>query len=116
MPRKPKAKPKAKPKQKEKIYTIGDTLQCFLDEYNISAITLSKETYLSYQTLMNILHDKQKISVSTAFRLGKFFGVSPIFWIELQLEKDFEQLAKNKKFISSMKKIKIHNWRQIIRS
>jgi addiction module HigA family antidote len=83
----------------------GSVLQSFLDEYQITAFYLSKEIYLSYQTLLNILKEKAKISVSTALRLGKYFGNSPQYWMDVQVSSEIKKLSANKKFLSVLNKI-----------
>jgi addiction module HigA family antidote len=37
-----------------------------------------------------IVHGKRSISVDTALRLGRFFGISPQFWLNLQTRFDLE--------------------------
>jgi addiction module HigA family antidote len=83
----------------------GSVLQSFLDEYQITAFYLSKEIDLSYQTVLNILKEKAKISVATASRLGKYFGNSPQYWMDIQVSSEIDKLSTNKKFSSAIKKI-----------
>jgi addiction module HigA family antidote len=83
----------------------GSVLQSFLDEYQITAFYLSKEIDLSYQTVLNILKEKAKISVATASRLGKYFGNSPQYWMDIQVSSEIKRLSVNKKFSSVIKKI-----------
>jgi addiction module HigA family antidote len=85
--------------------TPGSALQSFLDEYQITAFFLSKEISLSYQTVLNILKGKAKISVPTALRLGKYFGNSPQYWMDIQVSSEINQLSANKKFSSILSKI-----------
>jgi plasmid maintenance system antidote protein VapI len=37
-----------------------------------------------------IVHGKRSISADTALRLGRFFGISPQFWLNLQTRYDLE--------------------------
>ena len=37
-----------------------------------------------------IVHGKRSISADTALRLGRFFGISPQFWLNLQTRFDLE--------------------------
>ena len=83
----------------------GEVLRSFIDEYQINPFFLSKEIQLNYQTIMNILKGKAKINVPTAIRLGKYFGNSPKYWLDVQLSYEFNKLSANKKFLSAVKKI-----------
>jgi addiction module HigA family antidote len=85
--------------------TPGSVLQSFLDDYQITAFFLSKEIDLSYQTVLNILKGKGKISVPTALRLGKYFGNSPKYWMDVQVSSEINELSANKKFSSVLNKI-----------
>jgi addiction module HigA family antidote len=85
--------------------TPGSVLQSFLDEYQINPFFLSKETNLSYQTVLNILKGKGKITVPTALRFGKYFGNSPQYWMDIQVSSEIEKLSVNKKFSSVIKKV-----------
>jgi len=83
----------------------GDVLQSFIDDYRINPFFLSKEIKLSYQTIVNILKGKAKITVPTALRLGKYFGNSPKYWLDIQLTSEIDELSSNKKFLSIIKNI-----------
>jgi len=85
--------------------TPASVLQSFIDEYQINPFSLSKQIHLSYQTVLNILKGRGKITVPTALRLGKYFGQSPVFWLEIQIAAEIIELAKNKKFLSMIKSI-----------
>jgi addiction module HigA family antidote len=37
-----------------------------------------------------IVHGKRSITADTALRLGRFFGMSPQFWLNLQTRYDLE--------------------------
>jgi addiction module HigA family antidote len=85
--------------------TPAFVLQSFIDEYQINPFSLSKSIHLNYQTILRILKGNGKITVSTALRLGKFFNLSPAYWIDIQFASEINELAKNKKFISMIKSI-----------
>lgn len=56
----------------------------FLDPLEVTPYRLAKELHVSTSTVLEILHDKRKISVDMSLRLAKFFGMSDKFWINLQ--------------------------------
>jgi len=85
--------------------TPGAVLQAFIDKYKINPFSLSKSIRMNYKTIRDILKNKAKITVSTALRLGKFFGNTPHFWLDKQLTSEFNELAADKKFQSILRNI-----------
>ena len=68
---------------------IGDILkEEFLDPLNISAYRLAKEINVSTSSVLDLVHNKRKISVEMALRLSRYFGTSSKFWLNLQNEID----------------------------
>ena len=54
---------------------IGDILKDeFLDPLEVTAYRLAKEINVSTSTILDIVHNKRKISVEMAIRLSKYFG------------------------------------------
>lgn len=49
---------------------------------------------ISRQTLYDILHGKQPVTVPMALRLGKLLGNEPVFWLNLQRAYDLEQAER----------------------
>ena len=83
----------------------GTVLQSFIDEYQINAFSLSKSIKSPYQSLINILKGKARISVSMALRLAAYFGNSPKYWIDIQISSEIDELSADKKFLSVIKSI-----------
>jgi len=81
-------------------------LQSLIDEYQINPFFLSKNAHLDYQTVRKILSGQGKITVPSALKLGKYFGQSPAYWIDIQAASEINKLTKNKKFISVINSIK----------
>jgi addiction module HigA family antidote len=44
--------------------------------------------------LSEIIRGRRRITAATALRLGKYFGVSPRFWLGLQDDYDLEEEQK----------------------
>ena len=63
----------------------------FLLPLGISAYRLAKDTGLPQTRISEILREKRRITADTALRLGKYFGVSPRFWLGLQDDYDLEE-------------------------
>lgn len=68
----------------------------FLDPMNISAYRLAQDTGIPQTRLSDIIHAKRRITADTALRLGKYFGLSPRFWLGLQNDFDLEEERKGK--------------------
>ena len=71
---------------------IGEILKDeFLDPLGITPYRLSKELNVSTSSILDLVHNKRKVSVEMALRLSKFFGNSHKFWINLQTELDVRE-------------------------
>jgi addiction module HigA family antidote len=75
----------------------GEILQEeFLKPMSISAYRLAKETRMPNTRVSEILRHKRRITADTALRLSKFFGTSPEFWLNLQMEFDLREERQEK--------------------
>jgi antitoxin HigA-1 len=80
--------------EENKIETpkIGDILkEEFLDPLGLTAYRLSKELNVSTSSVLDLIHNKRKISVEMALRLSRYFGNSSKFWLNLQNELDLRE-------------------------
>jgi addiction module HigA family antidote len=72
--------------------TIGEILrEEFLEPLGITPYRLSKELNVSTSSILDLVHDRRKISVEMALRLSTFFGNSHKFWTNLQTEIDVRE-------------------------
>lgn len=55
----------------------------FIKPLEISQYRLAKDINVPPRRINEIVHGKRAISADTALRLGKYFGVSPEFWLNL---------------------------------
>ena len=62
----------------------------FLKPMGISQYRLAKNISVPPRRINEIVHGKRSISADTALRLGRFFGISPQFWLNLQTRFDLE--------------------------
>jgi len=62
----------------------------FLDPMGISQYRLAKDITVPPRRINEIVHGKRSITADTALRLGRFFGMSPQFWLNLQTRYDLE--------------------------
>jgi addiction module HigA family antidote len=56
----------------------------------ISQYRLAKDISVPPIRINEIVHGKRSISADTALRLGRFLGISPQFWLNLQTRFDLE--------------------------
>jgi len=69
----------------------GEILQEeFLKPMRISQYRLAKDISVPPRRINEIVHGKRSITADTALRLGKYFGISPQFWLNLQTRYDLE--------------------------
>lgn len=57
----------------------------------ISQYRLSRDISVPPRRINEIVHGTRSVTANTALRLGKYFGVSPQFWMNLQAHFDLEQ-------------------------
>jgi addiction module HigA family antidote len=62
----------------------------FLAPMGISQYRLAKDISVSPRRINEIVHEKRSITADTALRLGRFFGMNPQFWLNLQNRYDLE--------------------------
>ena len=62
----------------------------FLKPMGISQYRLAKDISVPPRRINEIVHGKRSISADTALRFGRFFGISPQFWLNLQTRFDLE--------------------------
>jgi addiction module HigA family antidote len=70
-------------------------LEEFLTPMDISQYRLAKDINVDPRRINEIVHGDRSISADTAFRLGRYFGMSPQFWLNLQSHYDLEVLDMN---------------------
>jgi addiction module HigA family antidote len=62
----------------------------FLKPLKISQYKLAKDISVPARRINEIIHGNRSITADTALRLGKFFGNTPQFWLNLQMNYDLE--------------------------
>ncbi len=62
----------------------------FLVPMGISQYRLAKDISVPPRRINEIVHGKRSITADTALRLGRFFSMSPQFWLNLQTRYDLE--------------------------
>ncbi|MGB5157306.1 helix-turn-helix transcriptional regulator [Desulfobacterium sp. N47] len=77
-------------KQLPPIHPGEILMEEFLEPMGISQYRLAKDISVPPRRINEIVHGKRSISADTALRLGRFFGMSPQFWLNLQTRYDLE--------------------------
>jgi len=62
----------------------------FLEPMGISQYRLAKDISVPPRRINEIVHGKRSITADTALRFGRFFNMSPQFWLNLQNRYDLE--------------------------
>ena len=65
-------------------------LEEFLNPMDISQYRLAKDISVPPRRINEIVHGNRSITADTALRLGRYFGLSPRFWLNLQNRFDLE--------------------------
>ncbi|MFA5906273.1 MAG: HigA family addiction module antitoxin [Desulfobacula sp.] len=65
-------------------------LEEFLNPMGISQYRLAKGISVPPRRINEIVHGKRSITADTALRLGRYFKMAPMFWLNLQNRYDLE--------------------------
>jgi addiction module HigA family antidote len=82
------------PRQKRKTIAAhpGEILCTeFMEPMGITAYQLAKALHLP--GIYEIVRGKRAVSADVALRLGKYFGMTPQFWMNLQADYDLRRAA-----------------------
>ena len=72
-------------KKKLSPITPGDILlEEFLKPMEITQSQLAKDINVPANRVSQLIHCKREITADTALRLGRYFGIEPEFWLNLQ--------------------------------
>jgi len=79
----------------EPIHPGEILLEDFLKPLEISQYALAKAISVPARRINEIVQGKRGITADTALRLGRYFGVSPQSWMNLQSHYDLELAEMN---------------------
>jgi antitoxin HigA-1 len=74
-------------------------LEGFLQPMSLSQRELAAAIHVPYQRINEVVNGRCGMTPSTALQLGKFFGMSADFWMNLQLRWDLYFAQKDKQVI-----------------
>lgn len=81
----------------------------YLDEMGITQQQLSKDLDTTYAAINEIVNGKRGISTEMAYKLGKYFGISVKFWINLQTNYEMELFEKDSQKQDKLEKVKVYS-------
>lgn len=67
----------------------------FMEPMGISAYRLAQEIYVPVSRIQDILHDRRRITADTSLRLGRFFGVTDRYFLDIQNDIDVRNLKSS---------------------
>lgn len=68
----------------------GEHLKEFIEEYGITQYRLAKDIGVPQDRVSKIIRGQRGITAETALRLGRYFDMSPEFWIGLNEQYELE--------------------------
>jgi len=83
------------PKKIPPIHPGEILLEEFLNPMGISQNRLALDIGVPARRINEIVLGKRRVTADTALRLGKYFGMSPQFWLGLQMDYDLD-IAEDK--------------------
>ena len=79
------------PTHREPTHPGEMLLEEFLKPMNLTQRVLADGIHVPYQRINELVNKRRGETPSTALRLAKFFGMTPDFWMNLQLRWDLYQ-------------------------
>jgi addiction module HigA family antidote len=64
----------------------------FMQPLAISSYKSAKDIHVPVSRIQEILHDRRRITADTSVRLGKYFGLSPQYFLNLQNDIDIRNI------------------------
>ena len=88
--------------------TPGEVLlEEFLKPMGISQSRLAKDISVPANRISQVVHGKREITADTALRLGKYFGIEPEFWLNLQVRYNMK-IARSRLGRIIEEEVKVH--------
>ena len=80
----------------------------FMKPMGVSINALAREIAVPPNRVSDIVNGKRSITADTALRLGKYFGVSPEIWLNLQVDYDL-RIAKRTTWLKTEHRVRVHS-------
>ena len=82
------------PTHREPTHPGEMLIEELLNPMQITQRELADAIHVPYQRINELVNQKRGVTPGTALRLGKFFGVSADFWLNLQVRRDLYKAQK----------------------
>ena len=80
-----------------------------MEPFNLSAYRVAKEIGVPTSRIQDILHNRRQITVDTSIRLGRLFGISDRYFLNLQNDIDIRNAeTENSNDFNQIKPIAIN--------
>jgi len=89
--------PNTRPLERQPIHPGEILREEFLPDYGLTVAALAEAVGVSRQTMNELLRERRAVSPEMALRLGKLFGMSAEFWLNLQRNVDLWDAARELK-------------------
>jgi antitoxin HigA-1 len=80
--------PNTRPLERPPIHPGEILREEFLPEYGLTVSALAEAVGVSRQSMNELLRERRAVSTEMALRLGRVFGMSAEFWLNLQRNVD----------------------------
>ena len=81
----------------------------FMKPLGVSINRLARDIYVPPGRISEIVNGKRSITADTAIRLGRYFGVSPEIWLNLQADYELRVVMRDtgKEIESPVRRLKV---------
>ena len=80
-------------------------IENFMKPYGLTAYKLARDIDVPVSRVQGILRDTHKITVDTSVRLGKYFGLSDKYFLDLQNDIDIRNLKE--RYEAALARVKV---------
>ncbi len=77
----------------------------FMADYNLTAYGLAQALNIPRNRIESLVREQRAITADTALRLGRYFGNSAMFWLNLQNAYDLDTAVTDVAAIEPMAKV-----------
>ncbi|HKZ81631.1 MAG TPA: HigA family addiction module antitoxin [Pyrinomonadaceae bacterium] len=73
----------------------GEYLRELLEELNLSQYRLAQDIGVAAMRISHVVRGQRPVTAELALRLGRYFGQSPRYWVNLQSRYDIDVTEQN---------------------
>ena len=100
--------PNSRPLQRRPIHPGEILREDFMPDYGLSVSGLASALGVSRQSVNELVRERRAVSPEMALRLGRLFGNSPEFWLNLQRSIDlFDAQATSSPGMQNIKPLRV---------